>query len=434
MKAGNLIRLFSMLGISLLLALQYVWFKNSYVLMEHNILEKCSIGLTKAIELDLYNRINPNNERKIKFKKAPLEQTKNIASDAVVDVKQTNDFNLLLQELAFMEGNGCLPEKLDSIYSHNLIQSIGFIPPHSFRLVGDSVERMKNQTKFTFYGKITEKQYAEVILENPLGSILRQAQLIVILSIVLVVIIGMVLIYLLRSTLREAKFVSFIKDYTHALTHELKTPISGIYMASSQLASGVFEDKPEARRKYYEVCKESSSKLLSTVDRILLVAKSERSKIVTNPTKVEVKPFLDKIVQVHNSSNFRRKDVTYTVNCMPESLVGVFDVFLIENVMNNLIDNAVKYSEQSVKIDISADLDKAMLRLRVKDNGFGISEHEVKHIFDNFERGNKVEKDGIDGFGIGLNYVNKVIRAHKGRISVESIEGKGTEFFIHLPL
>jgi two-component system phosphate regulon sensor histidine kinase PhoR len=74
------------------------------------------------------------------------------------------------------------------------------------------------------------------------------------------------------------------------------------------------------------------------------------------------------------------------------------------------------------------------LEFRLKDNGFGIAENELKHIFDNFERGNKVQGKGIDGFGIGLNYVNKVVRAHKGTIDVTSQEGEGTEFCIHLPI
>ncbi len=218
------------------------------------------------------------------------------------------------------------------------------------------------------------------------------------------------------------------------MTHELKTPISGIYIASSQLASGIFEDKPEARQKYYAVCKESSSKLLSTVDRILLVAKAERSKIAINPEEIEVKSYIEKIAEIHRSSNFRRKDVEISTTCQPEDLVGVFDRFLMENVLNNLIDNAMKYSNQSVTISISAESNQGKLLFKIKDNGFGIAENELKHIFDNFERGSKVTGKGIDGYGIGLNYVNKVVRAHKGTILVESQEGNGTEFFISLPV
>jgi two-component system phosphate regulon sensor histidine kinase PhoR len=233
--------------------------------------------------------------------------------------------------------------------------------------------------------------------------------------------------------LRENRFVSFIKEYTNSLAHELKTPISGIYMSASQLTSGIFEEKPELRQRYYQMCKDQSSKLLATVDRILLVAKAEHSKIIPNLMETELKPFVDKIVDVRRQNNFRKKDIELTTSYQSESMVGNFDPFLMENVLNNLIDNAVKYSENSVKIQVSVATVDGKLQISVKDNGFGIAKKDQKHIFDNFERGNKVEGKGIDGFGIGLNYVNKVIKAHKGTISVLSDEGLGSEFIIALP-
>ena len=430
MKASTLIRLFSLIGILTLLILQYAWFKNSYTLLEQEIVDNTKQSLTKSIDEDLFIRVNNVFGGTI---------ISNHANDlkgevlGVSDVSQKMDINFLLQKTTIEYGQPCNALVLDSIFNANMIEAIGFAPHHTLKLIDAAAKDTSKVSKFTFYSKITEKKLAEVILINPLGSILKQAQLIVAVSILLVIIIGFVLMYLLRSTLRETKFVSFIRDYTHALTHELKTPISGIYMASSQLASGILEDKPESRQKYYAICKESSSKLLSTIDRILLVAKAEHARITPNLINVEVKPYIEKIVETHRSNNFRSKEVTLTTACNPEDLNWRFDAFLIENVLNNLIDNAIKYSDQVIDIHVSAERSTKGLLLRIKDSGFGISENELKHIFHNFERGNKVEGKGIDGYGIGLNYVSKVIRAHKGNIRVESKEGIGTEFFITLP-
>jgi two-component system, OmpR family, phosphate regulon sensor histidine kinase PhoR len=432
MKASRFIRIFSVFGILMLLVLQYVWFRNSYVIMEHDIIERSLQSLKTSIEVDLHNRIEGVFEETLisNDKSKPVEGK--VMSKG--NVKQSDDLNYFLQNAVASMGRPCKAEQLDSVFRSKVSEAIGFIPTYTLRLVKAKDKDNSKVSKFTFYGKITENQYAEVKLVNPLGSILRQAQMIVGVSILLVIIIGVVLVYLLRSTLLEAKFVTFIREYTHALTHELKTPISGIYMASSQLASGIFEEKPEARKKYYAMCQESSSKLLSTVDRILLVARAEHSKITTNSAPVEVKPFIEKIADTHRSNNFRRKDVELTTSCQPEDLIWNFDSFLMENVLNNLIDNAMKYSDQSVSIAIFAGIVDKKAEIRVKDNGFGIAENELTHIFDNFERGNNVKGKGIDGFGIGLNYVNKVVRAHKGSIKVESKEGVGTEFLIHLPL
>lgn len=430
MKASKFIRLFSLVGILTLLILQYTWFKNSYTLMEHEYLEKAKKSLATSIESELNLRMDGL------FSKAVFIQgDETVEGDIISEskLKETNDFNQFIQETLITYGRPFSKKVLDSIYTAQLEETIGFAPSHSLTIVSDSVKEQGKTSKFTFYGKITNKQYAKVILKNPLGSIFREAQLIVLVSIILVIIIGVVLIYLLRSTLQEAKFVSFIKDYTHALTHELKTPINGIYIASSQLASGVLENKPEARMRYYEANRTSSAKLLSTIDRILLVAKAERSAITTNPTETEVRPFMEKIADVQRNNTFRRKDVRITTEYRPDHLMGTFDTFLMENVLNNLIDNAVKYSNQSVEIHILTQMVDKNLEIRVKDNGFGIPEDELKHVFDNFERGSAVKRKGIDGFGIGLNYVNKVVKAHKGKIWVESTVGLGSEFFIHLP-
>jgi len=233
--------------------------------------------------------------------------------------------------------------------------------------------------------------------------------------------------------LRENRFVEFIKDYTHALTHELKTPISGIYMSASQLASGKLENNPESRQRHYQICKDQSAKLLKTVGRILIVAKAEHTAIIPDYDTVEVKEFVEKIAESYRLNNFRQKDLEIVTNITPENVIGNFDPVLIENVFSNLIDNAMKYSDSSVKIEISCILSEDKLRFIIKDNGFGIVEKELKHIFNNFERGNKMQSKGIDGFGIGLNYVQKVIKAHKGIIRVNSKEGVGSEFIIDLP-
>lgn len=432
MKTVKFIRIFAVLGILGLLFLQYSWFKNSYILMEHDILEKAQQSLGTSIESDMSTRMTGIFGKTIVQKDAEVPKDAKILSKNIVN--KSNDITDLVQDYMFSIGKGCNITQLDSIYNLTLTESIGFAAKYTLKLVTAKERENTPPNKFTFFGKITKDQYAMVTLINPLRSILRQAQLIIAISIILVIIIGVVLVYLLRSTLREAKFVNFIKEYTNALTHELKTPISGIYMASSQLSSGIFEEKPEARQRYYGMMRESSSKLLSTVDRILLVAKAEHSKITTNPTPTQVKPFVDKIVETHRSNNFRRKIVELTASTVPEELMGNFDPFLMENVLNNLIDNAMKYSEEEVKIEVFACVADGKLEFRLKDNGFGIAENELKHIFDNFERGSKVQGKGIDGFGIGLNYVNKVVRAHKGSIDVQSQEGVGTEFRIHLPL
>jgi len=432
MFTAKSIRILSIVGILMLLILQYVWFKNSYILMEHDIIEKSETNLIKSVENELFERFNKISKNLTVM----MDSNTSIKKSDVVSkggINQSNDLNIILQEGMASMGISCSITRVDTIFQNKMIESIGFVPNHTIHLISSTQKEKAKASKFHIFAKVTEKQYIEIILESPLGSILRKAQLILAISALLVLLIGVILIYQLKSMLRENHFVDFIKEYTHALTHELKTPISGIYMSASQLASGVFEDKPESRQRYYQMCKDQSSKLLTTVDRILLIAKAEHSQITPNLIETELKPYIDKIVDARRQNNFRMKDVILTTDYQSETMISSFDPFLIENVLNNLIDNAVKYSDNSVDISISSKIVDKKLRISVKDNGFGIAKKEQKHIFDNFERGNKVQGKGIDGFGIGLNYVNKVIKAHKGVILLESEEGKGSEFIILLP-
>ena len=432
MFTSKSIRIFSVFGILMLLILQYIWFKNSYILMEHDIIEKSETNLKKSVENELFERFNS-------VSKTPFVEIENnnFNNESEVlakgGINQSNDINNIIQEGMASIGLTCSIKRVDTLFQKEMIESLGFVPKYSIRFINAKQKENAKDSKFIFFAKVTEKQYVEVVLNSPLGSILRQAQLILLTSILLVILIGVILVYQLRSMLREKQFVNFIQEYTHALTHELKTPISGIYMSASQLVSGLFEDKPESRQHYYQMCKDQSQKLLTTVDRILLVAKAEHSKITPSLAKMELKPYIDKIVDNRRQNNFRMKSIELYTEYQSETMTGTIDPFLMENVLNNLIDNAIKYSDNTVKIVVSCAFSDKKLRINVKDNGFGIAEKDQKHIFDNFERGDKVEGKGIDGFGIGLNYVNKVIKAHKGTISVKSEEGIGSEFIIVLP-
>lgn len=399
--------------------------------MEYDVLEKSDKSLNKAVEKEIFERLNFLSIGVSVENNTDLKKDEEYLTN--VGINQSTDINEGFQDLLIQMGKPCSVNRVDTLFRKILIESLSFVPTYSIRIVSDTTKELSKGSKYTLYNKITDKQFIEVVLKSPLGSILREAQLILIFSILLAILIGVILIVQLRGMLRDNRFVIFIKEYTNALTHELKTPISGIYMSASQLTSGKLEDKPETRQKYYQICRDQSSKMLATVERLLVVAKAEHTKIIPNIEDVDIKSFVEKIANSFRLNNYRQKDLEISTILPDGELIGKFDPVLIENVMSNLIDNAIKYSDSSVKIDIICGLQNRNLRLSIKDNGFGISDKEKKHIFDNFERGNRIENKGIDGFGIGLNYVQKVIKAHNGTIKVESVEGSGSEFIIELP-
>lgn len=432
MFASKSIRLFSIIGLLLLLGLQYIWFQNSYILIQQEIIKECKNQLSISIDKDMYIRLLKTDTR-VTIKKNIDSNYEDSELVSTGELNQSQDINLGLQELASSMGQPCTLEGIDTLFRKGLQESLDFVPSYTLRFVSDTLYNIEEEKSFQIRQKILSNQYVEVVLDAPLGSILRQAQYILIVSLFLAILIGVILIYQLKSMLRENRFVQFIKEYTYALTHELKTPISGIYMSSAMLSSGKLEDKPDSRQRHYAICKEQSEKLLTTVERILLVAKAEHSAIVPDWQTIELMPYVEKIVQTYTNSNHRKKQIDIQYHIQPENASAQMDPVLMENVFSNLIDNAVKYSDNQVNIEIQLQCTKESTQIRIKDNGFGISEKDQKHIFDNFQRGNKMESKGIDGFGIGLNYVQKVIKAHKGNILLKSKEGVGSEFIINIP-
>jgi two-component system phosphate regulon sensor histidine kinase PhoR len=110
------------------------------------------------------------------------------------------------------------------------------------------------------------------------------------------------------------------------------------------------------------------------------------------------------------------------------------DPFYLENAISNLIDNAIKYSGNAVKIDIECVTEDKHVYIRIKDNGFGISKKDQQKMFNRFERSAEVKRKRICGFGLGLNHVKHIIEAHKGSIALVSQKGVGSEFTVSIPL
>ena len=110
------------------------------------------------------------------------------------------------------------------------------------------------------------------------------------------------------------------------------------------------------------------------------------------------------------------------------------DAFCLREILSNLIDNAIKYSGETVKIDIVCEEESNYTKIKVHDNGLGISFKEQNKIFDKFERADAGKRSNAGGFGLGLNYVQRVMTAHNGKVSLESIENKFSEFTLFFPV
>ncbi|NLF52384.1 MAG: HAMP domain-containing histidine kinase, partial [Leptolinea sp.] len=282
--------------------------------------------------------------------------------------------------------------------------------------------------------RLNSFQLITIDITNPQANFLRSAKHYLLLSLFLALIIAYILVFLMRSTLRENRFVRFIKEYTSALTHDLRSPLNSVHMASKILDEGSLNLKLEDKKEYLRICREQSKNMLDSIDRILTVAKAEHTQIIINPKRMLLKTFLYTEKEAFTNDMLHEKPVTITINCEPDNIEVFWDKELMENVVNNLMDNAVKYSYESVDITINSYIENNELNIRFSDNGMGIPPKDLEGIFKYFHQGSLLERKRMFGYGIGLSFMKKVVEAHQGRVSVESQENKGSIFTLTFPI
>ena len=257
---------------------------------------------------------------------------------------------------------------------------------------------------------------------EPVGkAVLKQMTGILVASVLILIVLVAVFLYLIHVIRTQKSLDEMKSDFTNNMTHELKTPISVAYAANDALLNFPDEDAPEQRRKYLEISQSQLEHLSGLVEQILSMSMERRKGLVLHRDDINLAALVDDIVEKHRMK--AEKDVTFTVD-IPSDFTVNADRMHLSNILNNLIDNAVKYSGEKVAIHVAADGN----RLTVSDNGIGMSSSDLKHIFEKFYRAHTGNLHDVKGYGLGLYYVHSIVEKHGWSISVESEPGKGTVF------
>ncbi len=222
------------------------------------------------------------------------------------------------------------------------------------------------------------------------------------------------------------------EDFSYAMVHDMKSPLTSIIMGTRYLHSGVLEKKPEIKEKYFTIVEDEAQHLLALINRLLTISKLEHGKLDLRKTEVPLGPMIDDIADKYKAKTSKPITVTTALSC-PTAFA---DEEYLKEAISNLVDNATKYSKDEIRIKISSSETVKQVYIKVYDEGIGIAKKELQHIFNRYERATEHEvgkKQNKAGFGIGLNYVLQVINAHGGKVSVKSEKGQWTEFTVSLP-
>ena len=257
-------------------------------------------------------------------------------------------------------------------------------------------------------GEHTQAVRATIL--NPYWIAFRQMGVLLVATALLLVFVAGCIVYQVRIIIRQNRIARLRQDFTYAMIHDMKTPITTISMTGHTLESGLLDQNPELKKQYFAILHEESAHLLGLSEKILTIAKLEQSRLKLAQEPVSLPTLFDELTQKYRVQT--DKEVTLETHC-PNSLLVTADAEYLKEALGNLIDNSL-----------------------VWDNGWGIPLKQQKHIFEKFDRGGleyKKEKK-VSGFGLGLNFVHKVITAMGGSVSVNSIEGKFSEFTLTLPV
>lgn len=236
----------------------------------------------------------------------------------------------------------------------------------------------------------------------------------------------------LRLVLHQKKLADIKTDFINNMTHEFKTPIATINLATDNILTPYVIEHPDRIKPFLEIIKEENERMNKQVEKVLEMSLIDKKEFSISPTSVDLHSVITKsvdMIQLLLSEN--KCSLTTQLNAKRPVINA--DKLHITNLLVNLLENAIKYSKDDCKITVSTQSNNKGVTLKILDNGIGMSKEQQKHIFDKFYRVSTGNIHNIKGFGLGLCYVKAVTDAHKGTINIKSKLGQGSEFSVFLP-
>ena len=316
-------------------------------------------------------------------------------------------------------------EMLDRMFRKEL-NNVGLYPTTAFiRRITDASVKCEGLWSVDFaLGSDQEPVYRACF--TPLnGHILRQMAGIIITSAMILILMGFLIWYLLRQVGKLRTIEQMKDDFTHNMTHELKTPVAVAYSAADSMLRYYDQSNEERNKQFLKIILQRLSFLSGMIENILSMSMERFKSMKLNIERVELRPLVEEIVGMIELKADKPMAITIDI---PDGMTVMTDSLHFGNVISNLIDNSIKYSEESVNITVKADGDS----IEISDDGIGIDKENLPYIFDKFYRVAEGDRYEVGGYGLGLFYVKQILELQGWDIEVESKRGKGTKFIIKL--
>ena len=395
----NIVLVLGLCAIAGILVMQILWTKQAFNVEEKKFTQQVHIGLQRTLER-LYALDN---------KEFPLKSPiKKMSHDYYV-VNVNNDFDASLLEYCLVtefEKAGVLTDFEYAIYKCESDEMVY----GNYISFNDKVRRPSSVQFPKHQGLV---YYFAIRFPGEFTYLMASLRIWLIMSGILIMIL-VIYLYSLFTIFQQKKYNELQRDFINNMTHEFKTPLSSILIASNYL-----NKQPEVRsngklEKYSSIIIDQSIKLNNHIEKILNIARWDNTPLTLEPTPIALRALLQTI-----TDNLRLKHETLGVIInIPDDLRISADEFHFSNVVYNILDNAVKYCDGKPEVIIGLKEDGNFLSLSFSDNGIGVSHKDLGFIFDKFYRVPRSKANAVNGFGLGLYYVKKICVLHKWKIDV----------------
>jgi two-component system, OmpR family, phosphate regulon sensor histidine kinase PhoR len=277
------------------------------------------------------------------------------------------------------------------------------------------------------------QEYLVVIVPHQNAIIFRQLTWFIVGAIIFTLIIITAFFLTLRTLFVQKKLGEIKSDFINNMTHEFKTPLATISLAVDALKNEKVIGNKEKTDYFTGVIKEENKRMNKQVETILQAALLDKQEVQLNLKKLSAHELINNALNnIALPLNEREGELIIKLDA-PNDMIMADDVHFT-NFVNNLLDNALKYSKEKPQIKLTTSNTNNMLLIKIEDNGIGMNKETLSRIFEKFYRAHTGNVHDVKGFGLGLSYVKTMVNAHKGNIKAESILGKGSTFTISIPL
>lgn len=334
-------------------------------------------------------------------------------------------------------------KKTDSIFPYTKNRNLVILGEAFEDENSQTIKSARTFAEFEFVEKLNDSVFINsidleiktkdvIVITDWKSIVFRRMATLLIFSVLLFLFVVGLLYYSIKNLINQKKITEIKTDFINNITHELKTPLATLSVASKSLKNKEIQNTPEAFENTLSIVDRQNTRLQKLIDQVLTNSLSSKDIVLSKDAVVDTTYFKNLVEDFKLST--QQKSLQLINDVYTEDVILRIDTFHFTTALLNILENAVKYGNDETEIHLKTNLKNNKYIIQISDNGSGISEKDQAQIFDKFYRVSHGNVHNVKGLGLGLYYTHQIVHAHEGKITVQSELAKGTTFSITIPI